>query len=183
MEAVILRALAKDPDDRYPSAAAMLEDIEAGAAPTTGEGGPRGGRKGLVLVSALVLLGGVLASGYVDLPFSGRDEVGGALSRAEPVETREPPAAPEPSREPARERKATSQDLVAIPDVRTYFDYFAEERLVGRGFRVRFVYGYQEGYTNRGVTWATDPAIGTRAPEGSTVTVYATPQDLPQPRF
>ena len=29
------------------------------------------------------------------------------------------------------------------------------------------------------MTWATEPAPGTLAPEGSTVTVYATPQDLP----
>jgi eukaryotic-like serine/threonine-protein kinase len=189
MEAVILRALAKNPDDRYPSAAAMLQAIEA--APRTGkpEGATRKGRKKwLVLASTLALLGGsgALASGYVDLPLADRSE---ALSRVEPVETRKPPATPEPSRETARERKASSQDpaasqdLVAIPDVRAFFDYFAEERLVGRGFEVRFVYGYQEGYTNRGVTWATDPAIGTRAPRGSTVTVYATPEDYPQPQF
>jgi eukaryotic-like serine/threonine-protein kinase len=185
MEAVILRALAKNPDDRYPSATAMLQDIEA--APRT-EKPPRRDRRWLVLASALALLGGsgALASGYVDLPSTDRGE---ALSRAEPVETREPPATPEPSHEPARERKASSQnsaasrDLIVIPDVRAYFDYFAEERLVGRGFEVRFVYGYQEGYTNRGVTWATDPAVETRAHEGSTVTVYATPEDLPQPRF
>jgi eukaryotic-like serine/threonine-protein kinase len=182
MEAVILKALAKDPDDRYPSATAMLGDIEVEAAPriekTTEV--PRSGasRKGLVLASTLVLLGGALASGlgYVDLSFSDRG-AGEALSRMEPVETKEPPTLPQPSREPAR------PDLVAIPDVRAYFDYFAEERLMGRGFEVRFVYDYQEGYTNRGVTWATDPAIGTRAPRGSTITVYATPEDLPQPQF
>jgi eukaryotic-like serine/threonine-protein kinase len=191
MEAVILRALAKNPDDRYPSATAMLQDIEATGRTRKPEGAPRKGRKKrwLVLASALALLGGsgaVLASGYVDLPSSDRSE---ALSRAETVETRVPPATPEPSREPAREREASSQDsaasqdLATIPDVRSFFDYFAEERLVRRGFEVKFIYGYQEGYANRGVTWATDPAIGTRAPEGSTVTVYATPEDLPQPRF
>jgi eukaryotic-like serine/threonine-protein kinase len=54
---------------------------------------------------------------------------------------------------------------------------------VSRGFEVRFVYGYQEGYNNRGVTWATDPAIGSLAPRGSTITVYATPLDRPQPKF
>ena len=194
MEAVILKALAKNPGDRYPSASAMLQDLEAETTPGTGKGTPRRGRKGLFLASAVALLallggGGALASGYVDLPLSGGEEGGRALSRAEPVETREPPAAPEPSGEPAREAKASSQssaasqDLVAIPDVRAYFDYFAEERLVGRGFQVRFVYDYQEGYSNRGVTWATDPAIGTRAERGSTVTVYATPEDLPQPQF
>ena len=192
MEAVIMKALAKNPDDRYPSASAMLQDLEAETTPRTGKGGPRRGRKGLASTLALLaLLGGsgVLASGYMDLPLSGGDEGGRALSRAEPVETREPPAAPESSGEPARETKASSQssaasqDLVAIPDVRAYFDYFAEERLVRRGFQVRFVYDYQQGYSNRGVTWATDPAIGTRAEKGSTVTVYATPEDLPQPQF
>ena len=78
---------------------------------------------------------------------------------------------------------AAPRDLVAIPDVRAYFDYLAARRLASRGFHVRFVYGYQYGYANRGVTWATDPAIGTLAPEGSTVTVYATPLDRPQPQF
>jgi hypothetical protein len=68
-------------------------------------------------------------------------------------------------------------------DVRAYFDYFAERRLTSRGFEVRFVYDYQYGYANRGVTWATDPAIGTLAPRGSTITVYATPLDRPQPQF
>jgi eukaryotic-like serine/threonine-protein kinase len=192
MEAVILKALAKNPDDRYPSASAMLQDLEAETTLRTGKGAPRRGRKGLASTLALLALLGVsgaLASGYMDLPLSGGDEGGRALSRAEPVETREPPAAPESSGEPARETKASSQssaasqDLVAIPDVRAYFDYFAEERLVRRGFQVRFVYDYQQGYSNRGVTWATDPAIGTRAERGSTVTVYATPEDLPQPQF
>jgi eukaryotic-like serine/threonine-protein kinase len=182
MEAVILKALAKNPDDRYPSASAMLDDIDVKAAPRTEKTAevPRSSapRKGLVLASTLTLLillggGGALASGHVGLSLSDR---GGekAFSRMEPVETKEPPAVPE---------EAPSRDLVTVPDVRAYFDYFAEERLVGRGFKVRFVYAYQEGYTNRGVTWATDPAIGTRVPRGSTVTVYATPEDLPQPQF
>jgi serine/threonine protein kinase len=184
MEAVILKALAKDPDDRYPSATAMLDDIEVETAPKIEKTAevPRSGasRKGPVLVSTLALLillgsGGALASGfgYVDLSLSDR---GGekAFSRLEPVETKEPPAVPE---------ETPSRDLVAVPDVRAYFDYFAEERLVGRGFKVRFVYDYQEGYASRGVTWATDPAIGTLAPRGSTITVYATPEDYPQPQF
>jgi hypothetical protein len=88
------------------------------------------------------------------------------------------PAAPENSA-----AASSPQDLVAIPDVRAYFDYFAEKRLTSRGFEVRFVYDYQYGYANRGVTWATDPAIGTLAPKGSTITVYATPLNRPQPRF
>jgi eukaryotic-like serine/threonine-protein kinase len=183
MEAVILKALAKNPDDRYPSATAMLDDIDVKAAPRTEKTAevPRSSapRKGFVLASTLALLillggGGALASGHVDLSLSDR---GGekAFSRMEPVETKEPPAVPEEA--------TRSRDLVAVPDVRAYFDYFAEERLVGSGFKVRFVYDYQEGYTNRGVTWATDPAIGTRVPRGSTITVYATPEDLPQPQF
>jgi eukaryotic-like serine/threonine-protein kinase len=189
MQAVILKALAKDPEERYPSAAAMLDDIEVEGAPKQGKSAsaPRKGRKGLVLASTLVvLLGGALALEYVDLSPLDRGAGGKILSRAEPVETKEPPAAPEPREEEPSQNLAASpepRDLVAVPDVRAYFDYFAEQRLASRGFEVRFVYGYQEGYSNRGVTWATDPAIGTRAPRGSTVIVYATPEDLPQPRF
>jgi eukaryotic-like serine/threonine-protein kinase len=206
MEAVIMKALAKNPDDRYPSATAMLDDLEAEAPPKTTRtteaprnAAPRkGGKKGLVLASTLALLlmlggGGALASGlgYVDLP-PYRD----VLSRMEPVETKPPP---EPSRERAQEpeeappEEATpenvavaqeaSRDLVLVPDVLAYFDYYAADTLVNRGFDVRIVYDYRQGYSPRGVTWATDPAIGTFVPRGSTVTVYATPKDLPQPRF
>jgi serine/threonine protein kinase len=190
MEAVILKALAKNPDDRYPSATAMLDAIGVEAAPVkkTTEvprsGRPHRGRKGLVLAStlALVLSGAALASGlgYVDLPPYGSGEK--ALSRMESVATKEPPAVPEEtSREPLA--SPSSRDLVAIPDVRANFDYFAAQRLASRGFEVRFVYDYRYGYANRGVTWATDPAIGTLAPRGSTITVYATPLDRPQPQF
>jgi serine/threonine protein kinase len=192
MEAVILKALAKNPDDRYPSATAMLDDIGVEAAPRKVEkttevprsGVPHRSRKGLVLVStlALVLSGAALASGlgYVDLPPYGSGEK--ALSRMESVAMHEPPAVPE---ETSREDVASpsSRTLVAIPDVRANFDYFAARKLVSRGFEVRFVYDYQYGYANRGVTWATDPAIGTLAPRGSTITVYATPLDRPQPQF
>jgi serine/threonine protein kinase len=184
MEAVIMRALAKDPGDRYPSAGAMLEDIKIEGPPRAEKTAevPRSGgsRKGLVLASALAALvllgGGALASGLASLPSS----TGETLNRAAPVEAQAPPAMPEP---PENVAPQAPQDLVAIPDVRTYFDYFAEERLVGRGFEVKFVYDYRFGYANRGVTWATDPAVGTLAPEGSTVTVYATPLDRPQPQF
>ena len=182
MEVVLLKALAKNPDDRYPSATAMLDDIGGEAAPRTEKTAevpkstPRRRRKGLVLASTLtlVLSSAALASGlgYVDLPPYGGGEK--ALSRMETVATKEPPAVPE---------EAPPEDLVRVPDVRAYFDYFAEETLVSRGFEVRFVYGYQEGYNNRGVTWATDPAIGSLAPRGSTITVYATPLDRPQPKF
>jgi serine/threonine-protein kinase len=184
MEAVILRALAKNPDDRYPSAAAMLEDIKIegppGAEKTAEVPRSGGSRKGLVLASTLASLvflgGGTLASGLVSPPaYPGAGET---LNRAAPVEVEAPPASPAPP-----ENAAAPEELVAVPDVRTYFDYFAEERLAGRGFEVKFVYDYRDGYANRGVTWATDPAVGTLAPEGSTVTVYATPLDRPQPEF
>ena len=201
MEAVILKALAKDPDSRYPSAIAMLDaiDVEPSWRIERTAEVPRSGksRMGLILAATLVLLvalagGGALASGlgptYVPL----LDRGGGSdvLSRAEPIEIGEPPAAPEPSREPAPEESASrdsaataSRDLVRVPDVRAFYDYFAEETLVGMGFKVRFVYDYQEGYASRGVTWATDPAIGTLAPRGSTITVYATPEDYRQPQL
>ena len=72
--------------------------------------------------------------------------------------------------------------MVPVPNVTAYYDYYAENALANRGFEVRFVYDYQEGFAPRGVTWATDPAAGTLAPKGSTVTVYATPKDLPLPK-
>ncbi len=211
MEAVILRALAKDPSDRYPSAIAMLEDIDLGTPPRAQKTTevPRKGRKGsLLAASAAVLLlalagVGALASGLGpgDLPLPDRAAGTGTLSRAEPIESKDPPPAPEPPREPApaqsasRDAEAPSRaasaeafagasvrrDLVRVPDVRAFYDYFAEETLTGKGFEVRFVYDYQRGYASRGVTWATDPAIGTLAPRGSTITVYATPEDRPQP--
>jgi serine/threonine-protein kinase len=188
MEALILKALAKNPDDRYASAAAMLDDLEVEAIPRAGKAAelprsdaPHEGRKGLVLAAALTLLvimGSALAFelGYVDLPPYGDREK--AVGRMESVVAKGAPAAPENSA-----AASSPQDLVAIPDVRAYFDYFAEKRLTSRGFEVRFVYDYQYGYANRGVTWATDPAIGTLAPKGSTITVYATPLNRPQPQF
>ena len=200
MEAVIMKALAKNPDDRYPSATAMLTDIEAKAPPKRGkttEAPLKGRKRGLVLASTLALLlmlgGGALASGYGGLP-PYRD-AGDVLSRMEPVETKAP-APPEPSHEVAQEpgeAKAPAEnvaaaqeaprELVLVPDVRAFFDYYAADTLASRGFNVRIVYDYREGYAPRGVTWATDPAIGTFAPMGSTVTVYATPKDRPQPQF
>jgi eukaryotic-like serine/threonine-protein kinase len=167
----------------------------------------RGGA--LVLASVVVLLllvgGGALASGLVGLPQDGI--VAGTLSRMNPVET-EPPAPPQsalgesnseaadtgvkPSRNQnvasvteaasAQARTPARPKMVPVPNVTAYYDYYAEEALVNRGFDVRFVYDYQDGFAPRGVTWATDPAVGTLAPRGSTVTVYATPKDLPLPR-
>ena len=238
MEAVILKALAKNPADRYPSATAMLDDIEIEALPRAAgtteapkrKSASRKGRAGLALLSALALLlmlggGGALAAGFLDLPLE--QDVGRAMSRMNPVETNPPEEPPQTSQGPQRpaqeggdpqtadpvgtaaqtstETAAQSnrpvaavtggatakvvetqpqRELVPVPDVTAYYDYYAADTLAASGFDVRYVYGYQEGFAPRGVTWATDPAAGTLAPEGSTVTVYATPKDLPlPPRF
>jgi serine/threonine-protein kinase len=224
MEAVILKALEKDPQKRYPSAAAMLDDVEAEEPPVvpraTGTTKPatRRRRGGLVLASVLALLlligGGAFASGYVGSPPAGVET---ALSRINPVET-QAPTPPEPAQETAEEPQAANEApveaaapeedprpvasttetparedrtartarraLIPVPDVTAYYDYFAADTLAASGFDVVYVRDYQEGFAARGVTWATEPAPGTLAPEGSTVTVYATPQDLPpQPVF
>jgi serine/threonine protein kinase len=207
MEAVIMKALSKKPRDRYFSANAMLNDIEIEAPPrSAGTEAPRQARRkarggALVLASVAVLLlllggGGALASGLVGLPQDG--SVAATLSRMNPVATEPPPppqgaqgesnpsgsqnvasvteAASSRSKSPARPK------MVPVPNVTAYYDYYAEDALAQRGFEVRFVYDYQDGFAPRGVTWATDPAAGTLAPRGSTVTVYATPKDLPLPR-
>jgi serine/threonine protein kinase len=210
MEAVIMKALSKKPGDRYFSANAMLDDIEIEAAPhSTGmKEAPKSARRkarggALVLASVAVLLillggGGALASGLVGLPQDGI--VAGALSRMNPVET-EPPAPPQgaqgesnPSGQSGSQNVASMTEaasqartparpkMVRVPDVTAFYDYYAEDALAKRGFEVRFVYDYKDGFAPRGVTWATDPAAGTLAPRGSTVTVYATPKDLPLPR-
>jgi serine/threonine-protein kinase len=169
----------------------------------------RGGA--LVVASVVILLlllggGGSLASGLVGLPQGG--SVADTLSRMNPVET-EPPAPPQgaqgegtagdtvdgpsgrsSSRNVASVTEAASSQartparpkMVPVPNVTAYYDYYAEDVLLNRGFGVRFVYDYQDGFAPRGVTWATDPAAGTLAPRGSAVTVYATPKDLPLPR-
>src|SRR5918998_1629177 len=105
MEAVIMKALSKNPTDRYFSATAMLADIEVEAPPkpkTTEAPRParrkaRGGA--LVLASAAVLLlllggGAALASGLVGLPEDGG--VANTLSRMNPVETNPPPQVADP---------------------------------------------------------------------------------------
>jgi beta-lactam-binding protein with PASTA domain len=81
----------------------------------------------------------------------------------------------------SRVDKVTRPQMVPVPDVTAYYDYYAEDALVDSGFEVSYVRDYQEGFAPRGVTWATDPAAGSLAREGSTVTVYATPKDLPLP--
>jgi serine/threonine-protein kinase len=205
MEALIMKALSKNPRDRYFSADAMLDDIQIAAPPTsagrthTPKPARRKARRGglvLAAVAVLLLLGGgsALASGVVGLLQDG--SVANALSRMNPVET-EPPAPPQnaqgevaPSGETGNQNIASLTEaraqarpkLVPVPDMTAYYDYYAKNALTKRGFEVRFVYDYQEGFAPRGVTWATDPAAGTLAPKGSTVTVYATPKDLPLPR-
>ena len=209
MEAVIMKALSKKPRDRYFSANAMLDDIEIETTPTSAgtKEAPmstrrkaRGGALVLASVAVLLLLlggGAALATGFVGLPQDG--SVAGALSRMSPVET-EPPAPPQgtqdkPSGQTGSQNVASVTEAassqartparpkwVRVPDVTAYYDYYAEDALINRGFDVRFVYDYQDGFAPRGVTWATDPAAGTLAPRGSTVTVYATPKDLPLPR-
>jgi serine/threonine protein kinase len=207
MEAVIMKALSKKPRDRYFSANAMLDDIEIEARPrSVRTDAPRQARRkarggALVLASVAVLLlllggGGALASGLVGLPQDGG--VAATLSRMNPVETEPPPppqgaqgeSNPSGSQNVASVTEAASSraktparpKMVPVPDVTAYYDYYAEDALAQRGFEVRFVYDYQDGFAPRGVTWATDPAAGTLAPRGSTVTVYATPKDLPLPR-
>jgi eukaryotic-like serine/threonine-protein kinase len=211
MEAVIMKALSKKPRDRYFSANAMLDDIEMGAAPRlagakeapkSAHRKARGGALVLASVAVLLLLlggGGALASGLVGFPQDG--SVARTLSRMNPVETK-PPAPPQgagtglkPSGQSGNQnvasvteavspqaRSLARQKMVPVPNVTAYYDYYAEDALARRGFEARFVYDYQDGFAPRGVTWATDPAAGTLAPRGSTVTVYATPKDLPLPR-
>lgn len=193
MESVVLRALSKDPSHRYPSARAMLEDLEdegpIEVVPET-RGIPRRAiirrRNRLVpalltTLAVLVLAAGLAlvaaGLGYLDTPLgqNARD----LLNRAGPVETGAIKA-PDSAGEGGAQAPA---DMVPVPNVDTYYDYWARETLVNSGFEVEVVREYRNGYANRGVTWATEPAIGTLAPEGSTVTIYATPKDLYQPQL
>jgi eukaryotic-like serine/threonine-protein kinase len=208
MEAVVLKALQKDPRDRYFSASAMLDDIEVEALPkksgTTET--PKSARRkargaGLLFAAVLAVMlilggGGALASGLIWLPGGG--EVAETLSRMNPVET-QPPTPPQNAKETAQVASGETSDqsgsqnvasvmetpdrpkMVPVPDVTAYYDYYAAAALTDSGFEVSYVREYREGFAPRGVTWATDPAAGTQAPEGSTVTVYATPKDLPLP--
>jgi eukaryotic-like serine/threonine-protein kinase len=210
MEAVILKALQKDPRDRYFSANAMLDDIEVEVSPkkTATTETPRSARRkargaGLVFAAVLaimLLLGGgaALASGVIGLPQGG--DVAETLSRMNPVETK-PPAPPQNANETAqgssdqsgsqnvasvtqtKSSRVETQDrkMVPVPDVTAYYDYYAADALTNSGFEVSYFREYREGFAARGVTWATDPAAGTLAPEGSTVTIYATPKDRPLP--
>jgi serine/threonine-protein kinase len=180
-------------------------------APKSARRNARGDALVLASVAFLLLLlggGGALASGLVGLPQDG--SVAGTLSRMNPVEMVSP-APPQGAQDKSNSetadtgvkpsgqsgsqnvasmteaassqaRKPTRPKMVRVPNVTAYYDYYAKDALVNRGFEVRFVYDYQDGFAPRGVTWATDPAAGSLAPRGSTVTVYATPKDLPLPR-
>ncbi|MGB3634083.1 MAG: protein kinase [Rubrobacteraceae bacterium] len=193
MESVILRALAKDPADRYASARAMLEDLDGGrrdeVVPQT-LGIPRRairrrGRPGslvaLMLALVVTIAGlwfGAASLGYVDLPSERNAQ--GWIDRVQQAERNFIGFSADPAgKESSAGENAT---MIPVPNVDTYFDYWAEQTLVESGFEVEVVYEPRAGYTNRGVTWATEPAMGTSAPKGSTVTIYATPKELKQPR-
>jgi serine/threonine protein kinase len=202
-ETVIMKALVKNPKDRYPSALVMLEDLRrsTNAEGYVGTGGSRkrrrrnrGDSKKALLVSsvlALLLLGGgtaVASLGYLDttLPWRAQQAL---MTSAQPV-VEDAPEAPEvddssqassePEQTTASEAPPGEETLASVPNVNAYFDYFAVDTLRNSGFQTKVVYQYREGYLPRGVTWGTDPAVGTLAPLGSTITVYATPKDQPQ---
>jgi eukaryotic-like serine/threonine-protein kinase len=201
LETVIMKALAKDPEERYPSASAMLEDLRKGANAGDLDGHASGRRrrrrkrgglnnnnnnnnnKVLLASSILVLLllsAGTAAAGLGYLPWG----TGSALMTGVQPAAEDPPEIPEKSSEES-ESSAGSEDsrdvsLASVPNVDTYFDYLAEEALRSNGFETQVVYEYRDGYLPRGVTWGTDPVAGAQAPTGSTVTVYATPRDQPQ---
>ena len=210
LEAVILKALSKDPGARYPSASAMLEDLqrnlrETGSRADRGPrrvrlGGLRRGRGRALLASGIMALllflgiGTASSMGYVNLdavtPGGGGDE---AAAPSGPVEQPAALEAPEAPAEPGTgefasggaaipETTATQQARVSVPvpNVDSYFDYYARELLQSQGLRVRMVREYREGYSPAGVVWGTDPAVGNLVPAGSVVTVYATPKDQEQ---
>jgi eukaryotic-like serine/threonine-protein kinase len=208
MEAVVLKALQKDPRDRYFSASAMLDEIEPEAPPKkarTPETSRSTRRKargaGLVFATVLatmLILGGgaALASGLMGFPQGG--QLAETLSRMNPVETNPPPPPQDTSNGSSQgssnenvasvtDAKASPREIrdrprmVPVPDVTAYYDYYAADALTSSGFKVTYDRAYREGFAARGVTWATDPAAGSLAPEGSTVTIYATPKDLPLP--
>lgn len=210
MESVVLRALSKDPSHRYPSARAMLEDLEDEAftevVPQT-LGIPRRtimrrrSRLGLILatlLAALVVIAGItlaaIGLGYVNPPSvaslgqplgqSARDLLGQAVQvEAGPVEAPKSPEAAGVAESPDAASGGDPANLVPVPNVDTYYDYWATQTLVDSGFEVEVVREYRNGYANRGVTWATEPAAGETAPAGSTITIYATPKDLYQPKI
>ena len=223
MEAVILKALAKDPADRYQSAGDMLEDLRE--SPKRGKQARTGsllvGRGRLVAATLALLVflaGGASLAAALGYPSGGNSgaspsdpAVQKPLKGVEAVLEEQPPEVPQASQDSQDTQSAqqlfaelagggsASPDTpaspsatpstpgktgyVVVPNVRTYFDYSAREILTNRGFKVRVVHSQRSGYANRGVTWRTKPAIGASAPPGSTITVYATPKLLYQPKL
>ncbi len=214
LEAVILKALSKDPGDRYPSASAMLEDLqhtlrETGSRADRGPrrvrlGGLRRGRGRALLASgalALMLLLGVgtaSSMGYVNLssltPGGGEEASAPAEPVAQPSGNLRAPEPPAESGTGDREVASRAGDAsvpettttqqaqvsVPVPNVNTMFDYYARNLLRSEGLKARIIREYREGYAPAGVVWGTEPAVGTPVPEGSVVTVYATPKDEEQ---
>lgn len=205
MESVVLRALSKDPANRYRSARAMLEDMES-------EGRTeivpdmkgisrrtiirRRNRKFQILASLLavllVIVGLTLAAfdlGYVNTPpgmplgQNAQNFFGQALQAD--TGSVEAPKSSGKSQSEAMDPAAGGDpaNMVPVPDVDTYYDYWAKQTLVKEGFEVKVVRDYKDGYANRGVTWATEPKTGAMAPSGSTITIYTTPKDLYQPKL
>src|SRR5918997_1612681 len=139
-----MKALAKDPEERYPSASAMLEDLRKGASAGDLDGYASGRRrrrrkrgglnnnKALLASSILVLLllsAGTAAAGLGYLPWG----TGNTSMTAVQPAVEEPPEAPETSSEESG-ASAASEDsrdasLAPVPNVDTYFDYLAEEVL------------------------------------------------------
>lgn len=217
LEAVILKALSKDPSERYLSAEAMLEALRKerpakSVAPAV-FGRLFGDRKKSLATAALaiVLFSGLTAagiSGYAgdagDLASSRSSDEGSGLpgQTEETEETGQTEdtrglsvfsgiggsdettgSGGETANEGTGGETTAEWDYARVPSVDAYYDYYAEEVLASRGFETKVVYDYHEGYTNRGVTWGTDPLPGEQAPEGSTITIYATPKDQPQPQL
>lgn len=209
LEAVVMRALSKDPANRHPSASAMLDDLRP--APHTAPAGgtqktPRlsrpvvtsgGSKRGLVVLSMLALLllgGGGTALGFGILGSTGGSaEVGDPLNAAHPIvesttvqepqrQTTPPAETTSPRQQAASQgfSETTSREMAQVPEVAPYFDYVARDRLNANGLEAEVVYLYKQGYQDRGISWGTDPPAGSMVPEGTTVTVYATPKDEPQ---
>src|SRR5918997_743442 len=162
LETVIMKALAKDPENRYPSASAMLEGLREAASEESLDGYAGGRRhrrrkrgglnnnKVLLASSILVLLllsAGTAVAGLVGyLPWG----TGSALMTDVQPAAEDPPEAPETSSEESGSSSSppTSRDasFASVPNVDTYFDYLAEEALRSSGFEPQVVYEYGDGY-------------------------------------
>ncbi len=138
LEAIILKALSKDPGDRYPSASAMLEDLQRNLRETgsRADRGPRrvrlgasgrGRRRALLASGVLALLlvfgiGTASALGYVDLgsltPGGGADEASAPSGQVEQpsanLEAPEPPAEPQTAGD-----ESASNSAAPIPEATT----------------------------------------------------------------